>query len=172
MIVLLVSVAALGAAVSGLQAAGVLAVAAGVLLVRGLGRGRGADLALALVVGAAIAGYTLVDDHGLRHAAPIGYLTLVLVIAAVPYAAVVGPAALRRAATGRAVLAGALMFGAYLLALGALEVAEAAPVAALRETGVVMAAVGAAVWGRTRVPLARVLGACVVVAGAAAIALG
>jgi len=171
-IVLLVSVAALGAAVSGLQAAGVLAVAAGVLLVRGLGRGRGADLALALVVGAAIAGYTLVDDHGLRHAAPIGYLTLVLVIAAVPYAAVVGPAALRRAATGRAVLAGALMFGAYLLALGALEVAEAAPVAALRETGVVMAAVGAAVWGRTRVPLARVLGACVVVAGAAAIALG
>ena len=47
-IVLVVSVAALGAAVSGLQAAGVLAVAAGVLLVRGLGPGRGADLALAL----------------------------------------------------------------------------------------------------------------------------
>ena len=39
-IVLVVSVAALGAAVSGLQAAGVLAVAAGVLLVRGLAAGR------------------------------------------------------------------------------------------------------------------------------------
>ena len=97
-IVLVVSVAALGAAVSGLQAAGVLVVAAGVLLVRGLGRGRGADLALALAVGACIAGYTLVDDHGLAHAAPIGYLTLVLVVAAIPYAAIVGPAAMRRAA--------------------------------------------------------------------------
>ena len=100
-IVLVVSVAALGAAVSGLQAAGVLAVAAGVLLVRGLARGKGADLALALAVGACIAGYTLVDDHGLRHAAPIAYLTLVLVVAAVPFSAAVGPAAMRRGAVGR-----------------------------------------------------------------------
>ncbi|HET8950278.1 MAG TPA: EamA family transporter [Solirubrobacteraceae bacterium] len=171
-IVLLVSVAVLGVAISGLQAAGVLAVAAGVLLVRGLHRGRGADLALAVAVGACIAAYTLVDDHGLHHAAPIGYLALVILVAAVPYAAIVGPAAMRRAVSRRAVLAGAGMFGAYCLALGALELAEAAPVAALRETSVVMAAVGAAVWGRSRVPVARVLGACVVVAGAAAIALG
>ena len=171
-IVLLVSVAVLGVAISGLQAAGVLAVAAGVLLVRGLHRGRGADLVLAIAVGACIAAYTLVDDHGLHHAAPIGYLALVILVAAVPYAAIVGPAAMRRAVSRRAVLAGAAMFGAYCLALGALELAEAAPVAALRETSVVMAAVGAAVWGRSRVPVARVLGACVVVAGAAAIALG
>jgi uncharacterized membrane protein len=171
-VVLAVSVLALGASVSGWQAAGVLAVAAGVMLVRGLGRGRGSDLALALCVGACIAGYTLVDDHGLRHAAPVGYLALVLVVAAVPYAAVVGPAAMRRALSPRAVLAGAGMFAAYTLALAALELAEAAPVAALRETSVVMAAVGAAVVGRSRVPVARVLGACVVVVGAAAIALG
>jgi drug/metabolite transporter (DMT)-like permease len=171
-LVLLASVAALGAAVSGVQALGVLAVAAGVLLVRGLGRGGGGDLALALAVGACIAAYTLVDDHGLRHAAPLSYLLLVILVAAVPYAAVIGPAALRRAATPRALLAGAAMFGAYALALAALERAEAAPVAALRETSVVMAAVGAAVWARTRVPAGRVLGACVVVAGAAAIALG
>jgi len=171
-VVLVVSVVALGATVSGWQAAGVLAVAAGVMLVRGLARGRGGDLALALAVGACIAGYTLVDDHGLRHAAPIGYLELVLVVAALPYAAVVGPAAMRRALTPRAVLAGAMMFGAYVLALGALERAEAAPVAALRETSVVMAAVGAAVVGRSRVPVTRVAGACVVVAGVAAIALG
>ena len=59
-------------------------VAAGVVLVRGLGHGRGSDLVLALCVGACIAGYTLVDDHGLRHAAPIGYLLLVLIVAAVP----------------------------------------------------------------------------------------
>jgi drug/metabolite transporter (DMT)-like permease len=171
-VVLVVSVPALGASVSAWQAAGVLAVAAGVMLVRGLGAGRGADLALALGIGACIAAYTLVDDHGLRHAAPIPYLALVLAVAAVPYAATVGPSAIRRAATGRALLAGAGMFGAYALALAALELAEAAPVAALRETSVVMAAVGAAVVGRARVPAARVAGACAVVAGAAAIALG
>ena len=45
-----------------------------------------------------------------------------------------------------------MMFVAYVLALAALERAEAAPVAALRETSVVMAAIGAAVWGRARVP--------------------
>jgi drug/metabolite transporter (DMT)-like permease len=171
-IVLVVSVAALGAAVSGLQAGGVLVVAAGVLLVRGLARGRGADLALALAVGACIAGYTLLDDHGLEHADPIPYLALVLLVAAIPYAAVVGPSAMRAALSPRAVLAGAGMFLAYVLALAALQRAEAAPVAALRETSVVMAAVGAAVWGRARVPAARMLGAALVVAGAAAIALG
>jgi len=171
-IVLVVSVAALGAAVSGLQAGGVLVVAAGVLLVRGLARGRGADLAHALAVGACIAGYTLVDDHGLEHADPIPYLALVLLVAAIPYAAVVGPSPMRAALSPRAVLAGAGMFLAYVLALAALQRAEAAPVAALRETSVVMAAVGAAVWGRARVPAARMLGAALVVAGAAAIALG
>jgi drug/metabolite transporter (DMT)-like permease len=171
-IVLVVSVAALGAAVSGLQAGGVLVVAAGVLVVRGLARGRGADLALALAVGACIAGYTLLDDHGLEHADPIPYLALVLLVAAIPYAAVVGPSAMRAALSPRAVLAGAGMFLAYVLALAALQRAEAAPVAALRETSVVMAAVGAAVWGRARVPAARMLGAALVVAGAAAIALG
>jgi len=171
-LVLAVSVIALGASVSGWQAAGVLAVAAGVLLVRGLGAGRRRDLALALCVGGCIAAYTLVDDRGLRHATPISYLALVLLVAAVPYTAGVGPRAMRGAATGRALLAGAGMFGAYALALAALELAEAAPVAALRETSVVMSAVGAAVVGRSRVPAARVAGACVVVVGAAAIALG
>ena len=95
-----------------------------------------------------------------------------LVVAAIPYAAIVGPAAVRRAVSPRAVLAGALMFGAYVLALAALERAEAAPVAALRETSVVMAVIGAAVWGRSKVPATRVLGAALVVGGVAAIALG
>jgi len=91
---------------------------------------------------------------------------------AIPYAAVVGPSAMRAALSRRAVLAGAGMFFAYVLALAALQRAEAAPVAALRETSVVMAAIGAAVWGRARVPATRVLGAALVVAGVAAIALG
>jgi len=170
-IVLVVSVAALGAAVSGLQAAGVLVVAAGVLLVRGLSRGRGADLALALAVGACIAGYTLVDDHGLEHADPIPYLALVLVVAALPFAAVVGPTAMRAALSRRAVLAGAMMFFAYVLALAALQRAEAAPVAALRETSVVIATALGALALRERVTGARAAGAGLVVAGAALIAL-
>jgi drug/metabolite transporter (DMT)-like permease len=175
-IVLVVSVAALGAAVSGLQAAGVLVVAAGVLLVRGLGRGRGADLALALAVGACIAGYTLVDDEGVRHAATLTYFEAVLLITAPIYAAAValarGPAALRAAATPRTAVAGLAMFAAYAAALAALEVAEAAPVAALRETSVVMATAAAALAAREHVPGRRVAGAAIVVAGIAAIALG
>jgi uncharacterized membrane protein len=63
------------------------------------------------------------------------------------------------------------MFGAYALALAALELAEAAPVAALRETSVVMATATAAVAARERVPPARVVGAVVVVVGIALIAL-
>ena len=64
------------------------------------------------------------------------------------------------------------MVAAYLLVLAALERAEAAPVAALRETSVVMATVGAAIAGRERVPARRIAGAVLVVAGVAALALG
>jgi drug/metabolite transporter (DMT)-like permease len=171
-----VSVTALGAAVSGGAAAGVLAVAAGVLLVRGVGRGsaRG-GLVLALGVAACIAAYTLVDDKGLRHAAALGYFEAVLLIAAPLYAAAVlvtrGRAALRAAATPRSALVGIAMFAAYAIALAALEIAEAAPVAALRETSVVMATAAAALLARERVPPRRLAGAVVVVAGIAAIAL-
>jgi drug/metabolite transporter (DMT)-like permease len=177
-LVLAVSVAFLGAPVGLLAALGVLAVTAGVMLVRGIGPGSAdaAALLLALGVGACIAGYTLVDDHGVRHAEPIPYFEAVLVLSALPYIAAValarGGAALRAAADRRAIPAGAAMVAAYLLVLAALERAEAAPVAALRETSVVMAAAGAAIAGRERVPASRVAGAALVMAGVAAVALG
>jgi drug/metabolite transporter (DMT)-like permease len=177
-LVLLVSVIALGADVSLAAAAGVLAVTGGVLLVRGVGR-QAADarsLVLALCVGACIAGYTLVDDHGVRHAAALPYFELILLASAIPYAAAVaarhGTASIKAAAGWRAAAAGVGMVSAYLLILEALERAEAAPVAALRETSVVMAAAGAALAGRERVPPARLLGAVLVVTGVAALALG
>jgi uncharacterized membrane protein len=175
-LVLIVSVVALSAAVSVGEAVGVVAVTAGVLLVRGVGRGaaRG-GLALALGVAACIAAYTLVDDEGLHHAAALGYFEAVLVIAASAYAVAValtrGPGALRAAATPRSAVAGIAMFAAYAIALAALEIAEAAPVAALRETSVVMATAAAALFAHERVPAGRVVGAVVVVAGIAAIAL-
>jgi drug/metabolite transporter (DMT)-like permease len=175
-LVLVVSVVALGADVSGGEAAGVLAVTGGVLLVRGVGRGaaRG-GLILALGVAACIASYTLVDDKGIQHAAALGYFEAVFAITAPIYAAAVlvtrGAGALRAAATPRAAVAGLAMFGAYAIALAALELAEAAPVAALRETSVVMATAAAALFARQRVPPRRLAGAAVVVAGIAAIAL-
>ena len=130
---------------------------------------------LALGVAACIAAYTLVDDEGLHHAAALGYFEAVLLIAAPIYALAVaatrGPGALRAAATPRSAVAGIAMFAAYAIALAALEIAEAAPVAALRETSVVMATAAAAVFAHERVPAGRVVGAVVVVAGIAAIAL-
>jgi drug/metabolite transporter (DMT)-like permease len=174
-LVLVVSVAALGADVGAVAALGVLLVAAGVLLVRGIGRGGDRTaLAFALGVGACIASYTLVDDHGVEHASPLAYFELVLLICALPYAAAIArrKGALRAAADRRSLPAGLGMVGAYVLVLAALQRAEAAPVAALRETSVVMAAGGAALAGRERVPPARLLGAALVVLGIAAIALG
>ena len=177
-LVLLISVIALGAPVGLAAAAGVLAVTAGVLLVRGIGRDAGdaASLALALAVGACIAGYTLVDDHGVQHAAALPYFELILVASAIPYAAAVlavrGRTALLAAANRRSAAAGVGMVTAYVLVLEALERAEAAPVAALRETSVVMATLGAALLGREHVPKPRIAGAILVVAGVAALALG
>jgi drug/metabolite transporter (DMT)-like permease len=176
-LVLVVSVAALGADVGVPAALGVVLVAGGVLLVRGIGRaGDPLALAFALGVAACIASYTLVDDHGVEHAAPLAYFEVVLVICALPYAAAIawrrGPGTLRAAAGRRSLPAGLGMVGAYVLILAALERAEAAPVAALRETSVVMAAGGAALAGGERVPPGRLAGAALVVAGIAAIALG
>ena len=174
-LVLAVSVAALGASISGGEAAGVLAIAAGVLLVRGVGRGAGSGLALALGVAACIAGYTLVDDEGVRHAAALGYFEAVLLLTAPIYAVAVaatrGGGALRAALSRRSAAAGVAMFAAYALTLAALEVAEAAPVAALRETSVVMATAAAAIAAREHVPPRRLAGAVIVVVGIALIAL-
>src|SRR3954471_11058886 len=63
----------LGGVSLALQAVGVVLVACGVLLVRGLRRGDWEETILALAVGACIAGYTLVDKHGLRYADPLPY---------------------------------------------------------------------------------------------------
>ncbi len=176
-LVLVVSVAALGASVSALAALGVVAVTGGVLAVRGIqGKADWPSLALALGVGACIAGYTLVDDHGVRHAGALAYFEAVLVLCALPYAGAIavrrGAVAMRAALGRRAALAGVGMVAAYVMVLLALERAEAAPVAALRETSVVMAAAGAALAGRERVPPARIAGAVLVMCGVAAIALG
>ena len=161
-------------AVGGLQAGGVVAVAAGVLLVRGPSRTRGAGLALLLAL--AIAGYTVVDKHGLAHADPLPYFELVLLLAAPPYVAGVwlakGGRALAAAVRPAPVLTGVAMFAAYLLVLEALRRAPAAPVSAVRESSVVIAVALAAVVLREPVGRRRLAGAALVAAGVAMVALG
>jgi drug/metabolite transporter (DMT)-like permease len=144
---------------------GVLLVCAGIVLVRGIA-GSG-ELLLALGVGACIAGYTVVDDHGVRHAGEIAYLTAVMVPTALIWLAFTRP---RRKVTPRIAGAGVGMVAAYLLTLLALDRAAAAPVAAVRETSVLFAVAFAALVARERVTPARAAGAALIVAGVAVLA--
>lgn len=177
--VLLVAAAAagLGGAVGTWQVAGVLLIAGGIVAVRGVGGDvAGRDLALAVGVGACIAGYTLVDREGVQHAAPVPYLWLVLAGPAVVYAAamrrVKGAAALRAELTPGAGLAAVGILGAFALALAALREAPAAAVGAVRETSVVIAVAAAGLLLGEPVGGRRVAGAAVVVAGIACVAAG
>lgn len=160
----------LGRAVSSAQVAGVLLVATGVVLVRGLRRGA-EGIGVGLSIGVAIATYTLIDKEGLRHAAPIPYLELVLVPLAL-LAVAWKPRALRAQASWSTLGAAAGSFGAYVLFLFALRLTAAPGVAAVRETSVVIAALLAGAFLRERVTLQRLGGAAVVAAGVAILAAG
>jgi drug/metabolite transporter (DMT)-like permease len=176
-LVLLVSVIVLGTSASPGAAVGILVVAIGIVLVRGVRSAvRLRDLILALSVGACIAAYTLVDQHGIRHGNPIAYLELVFTGMAVAYVVGVwrlsGPGALRAAIGPRSILAGIGCFGGYALTLAALRLAPAASVAAVRESSVVMATAFLALTGRERVSATRLLGAVAVAGGIALVSLG
>jgi drug/metabolite transporter (DMT)-like permease len=166
---LLLVVAAGAARPSPLGILGVLAVAVGVLLVRGL-RGS-AGLAFGIVIAAAIAGYTVVDRYGIRHAAAGPYLLLVMLGPALVYPLVVGTGRVRAALSPVTVVIGALSASAYLLVLLALRLASAPAVAAVRETSVVIATAAAATFLGERVGPTRLSGAVAVAAGVALLAL-
>jgi drug/metabolite transporter (DMT)-like permease len=183
-IVLVVAAAlGLGKGVSFLAALGVVLVAGGVILLGlpSVGRQRrhmrdvnsphSRDLRLGLAIGVAIAGYTLVDSEGLDHADPVPYLFLIAAVCAAAYngALIASGRAreLKAALTPRMVGTAAATSGSYLMVLAALELAPAAPVAAVRESSIVIAAVMAWLFlGEER----RLGGAVLVAAGVAAIA--
>lgn len=162
---------ALGADLGGPEVVGIVAVAVGVVLVRGPGRGDRVALALGLAVAALIAAYTLVDAEGIEHAAAVPYLLLILIPTTLAAAARTGAARLRAQLSLRTVLAGCAGFAAYVLVLAAYRLAPAAVVSAVRETSVLFAVALAAPVLRERVPPWRLAGAALVVAGVAAIAL-
>jgi len=175
-LVLAISLAALGVSLSALSVIGVVAIAAGVVLVRGGAAGPRAQLALGLAIGVMIAGYTLIDREGVQRAAPLPYLELVLAGPAVVYAMLIGRlrgrAALKAQLRPRTALIAAGTLGAYLLVLAALQRAPAAPVAAVREVSVVIATGAAAAFLGEPVGRRRLGGAALVTAGIAAVALG
>ena len=177
LIVALVAALGAGGSFGAWQAVGIVAIALGVIAVRGVrGPWGGRDTVLALSTAACIAGYTVLDRYGVQHASPLTYVWLELVLTAIVYTAWVlrtrGSARLRAAFDRSAVIAGIGGIAAYVLVLAALRLSAAAPVAAVRETSVVLAVIlGAVVLGE-RVSRARYAGAAVVVAGIALVALG
>jgi drug/metabolite transporter (DMT)-like permease len=184
-LVLVVAAVGLGEGVPVLGAVGVVLVAAGVFLVGAWRevpamreevdiRPSSRDLVFGLAIAATIAAYTIVDAEGVDHAEAPSYLALLLTPSALLYTLILvgnGRAnALREELRPRAVLTGALIVGAYGCVLAALRLADAAPVAAVRESSVVIAALLAAVFLHERVDAARLAGAAFVVVGVAAIA--
>lgn len=169
-LVLVAGVVALGVDLSASAAAAVCLIGVGVILVRGVTRGAAwKGVGFGLAIAGCIAAYTLVDKEGVQHANPITYLELATTLAALGYLAgfvsFKGVSALRREVSLASVAAGLAMFGAYALVLAALRLAEAAPVAAVRETSVLIATAGAALVLGEEFGLARWTGAALVVAG-------
>jgi drug/metabolite transporter (DMT)-like permease len=174
-LVLVVGVAALGHTTSAGQVLGVCLVGLGVLLVRGLGGSPGRGVPLGLLIACVIAAYTLVDKEGVKHAGAVPYLELTMLGPTLVYASAVtrvkGFRALRNAWGPATVVAGIATFGAYALVLLALQRAAAAPVAAVRETSVVIAALLARRVLAERVGAPRIAGAAAVAGGIALLSL-
>jgi drug/metabolite transporter (DMT)-like permease len=183
-LVLGAAVLGLGTGVTWLAGAGVVLVAAGVFAVawssvaRVVPRSGGEvgphsprDLLFGLAIGVPIAGYTLVDSEGLDHADPVPYLALISALAAVAYngALVLGGRArdLKAQLNGRVFGTSVATTGSYLMVLAALERAPAAPVAAVRESSIVIAALFAWLFLKEE---RRLAGALAVAAGVALIA--
>ena len=167
---LVIVVAAGGALPAALGVVGVLAVSAGVLLVRGP-RGNLHGLAVGAAIAAIIGGYTVVDRYGIQHAAAGPYLLLIMIGPAIVYPLAIGKRRLRAAAGWQPFAIGAGLSVAYLLVLLALRVASAPAVSAVRETSVVMATALAAVFLHERVSRGRLAGSVLVAAGVALLAL-
>ncbi|HEX5466181.1 MAG TPA: DMT family transporter [Candidatus Limnocylindrales bacterium] len=177
-LVLFLAVAAVGVVPTIGEVVAVFLVALGVLLVRGLrDAGRGPGALLAVGVALTIAGYTVVDQQGLRHASPFAYLFVEQTLPTVAYLAAVlwrrgGPSSLGAVWDRSVVVSGVLINLTYGLVLIALTLASAASVSAVRESSVVIATALAYAVLHERVSRGRAAGAVLVVAGIGLLAVG
>ncbi len=135
--------------------------------------------ALALGTGVWIAGYTLVDAMGVRRSGTtLGYIVWLQAVEAVPFLGVSlalrGRAVFafaRSAAGGRGALGGLMATFGYSLVLWAYSLGAIAPIAALRETSTILAAVIGTLllgepFGRRRILAAALVAAGVVLINA------
>ena len=140
---------------------------------RGRPRGdQGRSVLFALLTALTITVYTVVDGLGVRRSgAPLGYIAWVFAIDGLPLllisALVRGRAALPyvRSAWAIGAIGGLLAFASYGIAIWAMTLGAMAQVAALRETGVIFAAMIGALFLREPFGRRRILAAVVVAAG-------
>jgi drug/metabolite transporter (DMT)-like permease len=162
----------LGHAASAAEAAGVVLVGVGVVVVREPeGRGDARTFLLVVTVAATIAAYTLVDRAGIQHAGALTYFVLVLAGPCLVYPPLVGRQALRRELGPATFAAAAANVGSFVLGLLALRRGAAAPVLAVRSSSIVIATFLAARVLQEHVSGRRLAGSLVVFAGVAVLAL-
>ena len=137
---------------------------------RHLGR---AALGWALLTGVFIASYTVIDAHGVRAApSPASYIawlfvTMGAIVVAMFAAATRGAVFAAAAQQWRpGVIAGALSIVTYGMALWALSLGPTAPLAALRETGMVTALLIAILVLKERATTGRIIGVLGILTGA------
>ena len=156
----------LGHHASAAEVAGVLLVACGVVLVRGLGvRGDAAALVWTATIAATIAAYTLVDRVGIHRAGAITYFVLTLVGPCLISPWLAGTRAIRRELGWPVAAGGLASFGSFTFGLLALRHGSAAAVLAVRSSSVVIATALASRVLAERVSWTRLLGSVLVFAG-------
>ena len=172
-LVLAFTVLWVGHHVSAAEAAGVLAVAGGVVLVRGPGAPRDTlALLLTATLAATIAAYTLVDRAGIQRAGALTYFVLTLALPCLIYPPLVGARAIRRELGWAVGAAGLANLGSFTLGLLALRHGSAAAVLAVRSSSVVIATVLAGRLLAEHVSRMRLAGSVLVFAGIALLAVG
>jgi uncharacterized membrane protein len=169
---LLVAVAFLGHGATAGEAAGVVLVGLGVVLVRGPGgAGDTRGLLLVATIAAAIAAYTLVDKVGIHRAGALTYFVLVLAGPNLVYPALVGFGAMRRELGVGVGAAAAANLGSFVLGLLALRRGGAAPVLAVRSTSIVFATFLAGRVLAEEVAVGRLIGSLLVFGGVVLLAV-
>jgi len=167
-----------GEMLSPVETGGVVLVSAGiVLLAFSRGGAHGSTVALALATGITIAVFTLLDGLGARRTGAVApYLAWLFVLQGIAFSALAvlwrGRAALAAIRTNwrRGVPGGLIAVAGYGIAVWAMTQTTLAPVAALRESGVIMAAAMGTLWLGEPFGGRRILAAAIVFAGVVALA--
>ncbi len=180
-VVALVSVVVLGRDLPITELAGVLAVSAGLIALVFIGGRPGVKdlpaIAAAVLTGLAIASYTVVDGLGVMEAPLFAYTGWMFLLQGPPIAML---AVIRRGRTLPAAVratfvpgfvGGVISIVAYTIVLWAQTSGALAPIAALRETSIVFAALIGAVFLGERLGARRAIAAGVVLAGVVLISL-